>query len=115
MGRQSFNKQERIRKKRDYLTVYQQGARLYSDNFIVVVHRNQSGSKRLGVTVSRKVGNAVRRNRIKRLIREFFRQNKDRFKDSQDVVIIAKRAIPALTYWEVQEELGRLLMNETDT
>lgn len=114
MGRQSFGRRERIRKKRDYSIVYQQGVRLHSDNFIVVVHKNQSGLKRLGVTVSRKVGRAVRRNRIKRLIREFFRQNKDTFQDSQDIVIIAKRAIPVLTYWELHGELERLLMSKTD-
>ena len=114
MGRQSFNRCERIRKKRDYLIVYEQGTRLYSNNFIVVVHRNRSGSKRLGVTVSRKVGKAVRRNRIKRLIREFFRLNKDRFRDSQDIVVIAKRAVPELSYWEVHGELEKILMSNTD-
>jgi ribonuclease P protein component len=114
MGKLSFGKREKIRKRRDYVTIYQQGVRLYSDHFIIVVHRNNVGLKRLGITVTKKVGNAVKRNRIKRLIREFFRRNKVTLRDSQDVVIIAKRALPALTYGDVYGELERLLLNKTD-
>jgi ribonuclease P protein component len=111
MGEHSFGKGERIRKRRDYLIIYQQGERFYSDHFIMVVHRNQAGAKRLGITASKKVGNAARRNRIKRLIREFFRRNKRDLKNSQDIVVIAKRAMPRLSYEDVCRELGRLCMN----
>ncbi len=114
MGEHSFGKAERIRKRRDYLSIYRQGERLYSEHFIVVVRRNQDGVKRLGITASKKVGNAARRNRVKRLIREFFRRNKRIFRDSQDMVVIAKRAVPRLSYDDVCGELGRLFVNETE-
>ena len=63
---------------------------------------------RLGITVSRKVGNAVTRNHIKRLLREFFRQNKDLFPPA-DYNIIAKQGAARLVFRGLCEELGRAL------
>jgi ribonuclease P protein component len=109
MEKKTFKKNERIRKRKEYLTIYKQGVRGYSDNFTIIIRRNNSGAKRLGITVSKKVGNAVKRNRIKRLLREFFRLNKSSLSDSQDIVIIAKRDIPSLTYQDVNRQLESLI------
>lgn len=110
MAKQTFDKHERIRKRRDYLRVYKNGYRVNSKNFIIVSSENRSGVKRLGLTVSKKAGNSVKRNRIKRLLREFFRLNKNRFPPSQDIVIIAKKNIPPLKYRDVCRELENLLI-----
>jgi ribonuclease P protein component len=69
---------------------------------------NSNGVKRLGITVTKKTGNAVFRNRMKRLIREFFRRNKDLFPAGYDVVVMAKKSIPPLTYQETERELTEL-------
>mgnify|MGYP001062317206 CR=1 FL=1 len=114
MAKQSFGKHERIRKRKNYLRVYRNGDRVYSENFIIVLSENRSGVKRLGLTVSKKVGNSAKRNRIKRLLREFFRLNKNRFPASQDIVIIAKRNISSLKYRDVSRELDSLLIRKTD-
>ncbi|MCK9273515.1 MAG: ribonuclease P protein component [Syntrophales bacterium] len=105
MGKESFGKKEKIRRRNDYQAVYQGGARLHSKSFIVVVSPNQEGITRLGVTVSKKVGNSVKRNRIKRLVREFFRLNKDRMPHSTDIVCIARKTISSLDYKDVCSEL----------
>ena len=79
------------------------------NNFTVILSPNPSGEKRLGVAGGKKVGNAVKRNRIKRLLREFFRLSKDRLPDSKDMVIIAKRDVSSLKYQDVCLELAGLL------
>ncbi|MGC9976101.1 MAG: ribonuclease P protein component [Syntrophales bacterium] len=112
MEKQFFGKQVRISKKRDYLTVYQHGVRSHSEHFTIVVCKNEMGISRLGITVSKKVGSAVERNRIKRLVREFFRLNSSRVSTPQDVVIIAKRNITKLAYQDVCTELGSHLIKK---
>jgi ribonuclease P protein component len=114
METQTFGKDERVRKRQDYLRIYQQGVRIYSERFTIITCRNPSGIRRLGMTVSKKAGNAVQRNRIKRLLREFFRLNKFRLPASQDIVIIAKKGILPLTYGDVYRELESRLINRAD-
>jgi len=109
MESQTFGKEERIRKRQDYLRIYEQGVRIHSKRFTVILLENQQGIRRLGITVGKKTGNAVQRNRIKRILREFFRLNKSRLPASQDIVILYKKGISPLTYGEVCTELlGRL-------
>ena len=114
MEKQSFGKHVRIRKRRDFLTVYQQGVRSYSEYFTVIASRNQTGISRLGITVSKKVGNAVQRNRIKRLIREYFRLNRSRLSTPQDIVVIAKKDASLLKYQDICRELESHLIKNLD-
>jgi ribonuclease P protein component len=110
----TFSKIDRIRKRQDYLRIYEQGSRRSSCHFTIITCRNLLGITRLGTTVSKKAGNAVQRNRIKRLLREFFRLNKSRLPAAQDIVIIAKKGILPLTYNDVRAELESRLINRTD-
>jgi ribonuclease P protein component len=63
---------------------------------------------RLGLAVTRRLGKAVKRNRVKRLLREFFRRHKSKL-PPRDLVIMAKPGANALSYQQVTMELGRLL------
>ncbi|MGO9136137.1 MAG: ribonuclease P protein component [Syntrophales bacterium] len=114
MEEQSFGKHVRISKRRDYLACYQQGVRSHSKHFTIVVRKNEMGISRLGITVSKKVGSAVERNRIRRLVREFFRLNRSRLSTPQDVVIIAKSNIAQLAYQDVCTELEGHLIKKSD-
>ena len=92
----SFPKQERLLNRKDFVNLNRLGKKYHTKHFIVIAKKNRSGINRLGITVSKKIGNAVKRNRIKRLIREFFRLNKNRVPVSCDIVIIGKK-IPTLS------------------
>ena len=79
----------------DFIASSEFGERRTTRFFIVLRRdRKDGGPTRLGITVTRKVGGAVRRNRIKRLAREWFR-NRSREFGSCDLVLIAKRDLPA--------------------
>jgi len=70
--------------------------------------RPSSGRSRLGVTVSRRVGNAISRNRVKRGIREWFRQSRDRESETVDIVVIARSPAARLSGTEIARELDSL-------
>jgi len=101
-----FSRQERLRKRVDFLRLSHEGQKIHSANFIVLWKERPEQSVRLGVTVSGKVGNAVVRNRVKRLVREFYRLNKDLFAPV-DYNIVAKQGAARLDFGEVSQELGR--------
>lgn len=63
---------------------------------------------RIGITVSKKVGNAVERNRIKRIIREYFRHKKDSVDGILDINIIAKKGLTTLSTGQSIEKLDKL-------
>jgi ribonuclease P protein component len=101
----SLNKSDRLLKREDYLSVGKEGKRIKTKHFIVLFRENNLKINRFGVTASKKIGGAVKRNRIKRLIREFFRINRDKFSSSTDFVFIAGRASYLLDYQAVSKEL----------
>jgi ribonuclease P protein component len=112
MREQSYRKPEKVINSSRFKFIYNQGVWRSSKHFTTVTCVNTQGIKRLGITVTKKTGNAVKRNRIKRLIREFFRLNKSMFPEGHDVVIMAKKNIPPLTYNQACHELTELFMRE---
>ncbi|HPK52993.1 MAG TPA: ribonuclease P protein component [Smithellaceae bacterium] len=114
MKEQSYRKSERISKRSRFGAIYQQGVWSSSKHFTTIICRNTAGVKRLGITVTKKTGNAVKRNRLKRLIREFFRLNKGLFPAGYDVVIMAKKYVPPLTYQEACRELTELFTRKAN-
>jgi len=79
-------------------------------HFLVIIKPNNLDKTRLGLTVGKNRGGAVQRNRVKRLVREFFRRSKDRFPPSRDIIIIALKGSDPLTYHQVFKELTPLLV-----
>jgi ribonuclease P protein component len=76
---------------------------------VVITERARSDISRLGITVSRRIGGAVIRNRVKRLVREFFRRHHHLLQPPQNVLIIARQAAAEATYGKVKFELARAL------
>jgi ribonuclease P protein component len=104
--RQTLRPTDRLKRREDFRRVQERGRKHHTKHFLVLVlPRGDEGPPRVGVTVTKKVGNAVQRNRVKRLVREVFRRNRDRFPSGCDVVWIAKDGAPELGYEEVLAEL----------
>ncbi len=93
----TFSKSERLLKRSEYLELFKQGKKEHNKHFIINYTNQHLNKTRLGITVSRKVGGAVTRNRLKRLVREYFRLNKHRLSGSSDINLIIKREASNLT------------------
>jgi ribonuclease P protein component len=93
--RLGIDKSMRLRRRHDFLTVQRSGTRIHGRAFLALVSPNAGGDGRVGVTVTRRVGNAVTRNRIKRLVREWLRQN-GWVPSGHDVVFVAKDGAAAV-------------------
>ncbi|MCD6581319.1 MAG: ribonuclease P protein component [Desulfuromusa sp.] len=98
----------RLRKSWEYQLVRKMGCKFNTPHFVLLVFENSVKSSRLGVTVSRKVGNSVQRNRMKRIIREFFRNNRSFYADFLDYSVIAKRNAARLSSSEICIELDNV-------
>ena len=107
-----FSKHERLLNRADFLRLSGKGQKFHTANFIVIWQASTLSDARIGITVSRKVGNAVTRNRLKRLISEFYRLNKHLF-SAADYTIIAKQGAARLVYSELCQELGRALQRQS--
>jgi ribonuclease P protein component len=98
--RLSFGKKYRLYQQQDFRRVMRRGARAGDQSATVYVHANRLPWSRLGIRISRRVGNAVCRNRVKRLIREAFRLARDDLPAGLDVVCTVRRAEPiSLEHW----------------
>jgi ribonuclease P protein component len=103
-----FGKKLRVRKRREFLAVQRRGRSRHTPHFVVLsIPRADGGPSRAGVTVSRRVGNAVLRNRVKRRVREFFRLHRRDLPVARDFVCIAKSGAERLSYAEIARELRR--------
>ena len=112
MGSFSFLKKERLLNRKDFVNLNRLGKRYYTAHFNIIFRENGLGITRLGITVSKKIGNSVKRNGIKRLIREFFRCHKTHFPQGYDIVIVARKDAGNLDFWSVTEELEQFLQSK---
>ena len=106
LARDRWLASDRLKLRRDFLRVSGGGHKVHSARFLfLVLSRGDEGPSRLGITVTRKVANAVGRNRIKRVLREVFRRNRVLFPAGCDVVVIAQDRAPGLAYDDTRAEI----------
>jgi len=95
----------RLRRRFEYRAVQSKGRRFVSRSFLGFYLLDRKGDARLGVTVSRKVGNAVQRNRMKRLVREWFRRAKTTLPKGVDLVLIFRHGVGEIPAIALRDEL----------
>lgn len=109
LGGERLPKSRRIRKRPEFLRLQRVGRRRAGRRFVVITEPVRTGGSRIGITASRHVGGAVVRNRVKRLVREFFRRHQHRIMPPQDVLVIARPAAASADYADVKRELAGAL------
>lgn len=81
---------ESLKKNSDFQLVYKKGASLANRYLVMYVKENQMNRNRIGISVSKKVGNSVVRHHLTRLIREGYRLNEEKFCCGYDIVVIVR-------------------------
>ena len=94
MPSERFTKARRVRRRGEFKRVFDLSLRMKGRYLTVLMAPNPAGTRRLGIVASRKLGDAVRRNRAKRLIRDIFRRTVETSTDmGYDVVVIPRREL----------------------
>lgn len=86
----SFPKDLQLRKGWEYEQVYDEGKRLHGNGFSLICRANGLAYSRIGISVNRRIRGAVKRNRIKRIVRESFRLYRDRYPQRADIVFTVR-------------------------
>lgn len=102
---------ESLKKNTDFQNVYRRGNSNANKYLVLYILENGTDRNRIGISVSKKVGNSIVRHRLTRLIRESYRLNEDRFQTGKDLVVIARGNAKGKSYFEIESalmHLGRL-------
>ena len=99
---------ESLKKNSDFKNVYENGISFANKYLVMYVLENQTQKNRIGISVSKKVGNSVIRHRITRLIRESYRLHEDMFNSGLDIVVIARVNAKNSNYWDIESALLHL-------
>ena len=79
-----------VKENHEFRRIYHKGRSAVSPYMVVYCLKNREGASRLGVTVSRKLGHAVVRNRVRRRLREIYRLNRDKMQPGWDVIVVGR-------------------------
>lgn len=99
---------ESLKKNRDFQNVYNKGTSFGNKYLVMYMMDNHLEKNRLGISVSKKVGNSIVRHRLTRLIRESYRLQEDRFRCGIDIIVIARVSAKGKNYGEIESALLHL-------
>ncbi|MEG0371545.1 MAG: ribonuclease P protein component [Clostridium sp.] len=104
-----MNNEEKIKRNSHFRYIYNKGKSISNDTLVLYNYRNKKDVSRVGISVSKKVGNSVVRNRVKRLIRECYRLNSESFNKGFDFVFIARQRASTADYKKVESAMKHLM------
>ncbi|MBM6823107.1 ribonuclease P protein component [Fusobacterium mortiferum] len=104
-----------LKKNGEFQIIYNSGRKSFGYYSLIFFKRNDDNLKRCGFVVSKKTGNAVCRNRLKRLFREYYRQKEEYIKDGYDIIFVAKKTAgekyKELKFEDIRKDLDKVLNN----
>ncbi len=103
-----MNNTESLKKNSDFRFVYQNGKSCANRYLVMYVYRRDTEGNRLGISVSKKVGNSIVRHRLTRLIREGYRLNENKFDDGLDLIVIARPGAKGKDFFTIESALLHL-------
>ena len=92
-----------VKENYEFRRIYRKGRSAVSPYFVVYCLKNRAGASRLGITVSKKLGHAVVRNRVRRRLREIYRLNEAQFLPGYDIVVVARSRAVEASFQELRE------------
>jgi ribonuclease P protein component len=105
---ESFSRKHRLSKSSDFKRIFTKGKRTATPLFVIYSLRNHLPYSRLGIQVKARIGTAVRRNRIKRIVREVFRRIKQETPEPVDLVFIAERGLGEIEFKSFEIEFLKI-------
>ena len=108
-GVEFLRKSFRVKKEKDFNAIFQEGKSVANRKFVVYRLENSEQHFRVGLSVSKKLGNAVMRNQIKRRIRHVLITHKDQIIENLDFVVIARKGVEEMNYTELKKNLLHVL------
>ena len=99
-----FTRDERIKTRAEFQSIYRSGSKIWGKLFVLYYIENKLARSRLGLTVSKRIGNSVVRNLVKRRCREVFRTNKASIPGQIDIVLNGRKILADSTYQEMESE-----------
>ncbi len=103
-----MKKTQTLNQNRDFRRLYARGRSLANQYLVIYCLKSRSGANKMGITVSKKLGIAVVRNRAKRLIREAYRLSEGRFKEGYDMVFVSRSRTAGAKMPQVREAMMAL-------
>ena len=104
-----MRKSFRVKKEKDFDAIFKEGKSVANRKFVIYRLENQQQHFRVGLSVSKRLGNAVTRNQIKRRIRHVLIKNSHQIVDNVDFVVIARKGVETLEYAEIEKNLLHVL------
>lgn len=105
-----MKKAYRIKKEKEFQLVFQKGASFANRQLVIYyLKKDHQQHFRIGLSVSKKIGNAVTRNKVKRYIRQAFIDLENVIKDNYDIIIIARNPVKEMNYHEIKKSVQHLL------
>lgn len=96
---------ESLKKRNDFQIVYKNGKSFANRYLVMYKKKNDTDRNRLGISVSKKVGNSVVRHRVTRLIRESYRLNEEKFEQGYDFIVVARVSTKGISYLNMESAL----------